>query len=148
MPAKSVATPTIASVYNRLRHERDINLRCSHPDDGALAFGPFSRGCGTRSSTRMARAHPIADPARGRGGDWPAGPGLPAPRSVAPTKAPSRRAPTPPFCGVSAVPRVLRCRRSCFETVDWFNGGLFDGRTKRWLEKSDIETVLALDLDR
>ena len=30
-----------------------------------------------------------------------------------------------------------------FETVDWFNGGLFDDATALPLEKSDIETVLA-----
>ena len=35
-----------------------------------------------------------------------------------------------------------------FETVAWFNGGLFDDSTTLPLEKSDIETVLAAsDLD-
>ena len=30
-----------------------------------------------------------------------------------------------------------------FETVDWFNGGLFDDATALPLEKPDIDTVLA-----
>ena len=30
-----------------------------------------------------------------------------------------------------------------FETVDWFNGGLFDDDTTLPLEKSDVDTVLA-----
>ena len=34
-----------------------------------------------------------------------------------------------------------------FETVAWFNGELFDDSTALPLEKSDIETVLAADLD-
>ena len=33
------------------------------------------------------------------------------------------------------------------ETLAWFNGGLFDDSTALPLEKSDIETVLAADLD-
>ncbi len=34
-------------------------------------------------------------------------------------------------------------RRVGFETVDWFNGGLFDDATALPLERSDIDTVLA-----
>ena len=40
--------------------------------------------------------------------------------------------------------RVMACGgRVGFETVEWFNGGLFDDDTALPLEKSDIDTVLA-----
>ena len=38
---------------------------------------------------------------------------------------------------------MARGGRVGFETVDWFNGGLFDDGVALPLEQSDIETVLA-----